>query len=99
MGLMALTKDPLPIYMQWTAVKWVAGLGVASLFVALIAALWAVFPQRMSTTLNDPDQLRVDFGKILKRKHGTLITAIIFFGAAILDLVIVTGASIFSITP
>jgi hypothetical protein len=96
---MALTEETLPVYMQWTAVKWIAGLGVASLFVALIAALWAVFPQRTPATLNDPDQLRISFDKILKRKHGALITAIIFFSAATLDLAIVIAASIFSITP
>lgn len=97
LGLMTLTKETLPEYMQWSGVQWLSGLGVIGLFAALAGGLYVVLPRENPATLNDPDSLQTAFKAILERKHLGLRSAILLFGGGMFCLMLVVVISLFLI--
>jgi hypothetical protein len=94
LGLMALSEKTLPVYMQWSGVQWVSGLGVVGLFAALACALWVVTPRPAPATLNDPDNLEEAFAALLAHKNRWLRRAIVLFAAGMLCLTLVVVISL-----
>ncbi len=98
LGLMALTEDTLPAYMQWSGIQWLSGLGVVGLFAALGCGLYVVIPRPNMVTINDPDNMGAEFTALLARKSRGLLLAVILFGAAMFCLVCVIIISLALVT-
>lgn len=86
LGLLALAGSTVPAYMQWSGVRWLGGIGVVLLLLALLAGLGVVVPWRMSLNLQDGQALNEAWQKLLARKSQKLWVALIAFASGMVCL-------------
>lgn len=78
-GVVALTEDKLPAYLQLPVVRWLSVAAVALWLLALLAALGVVLPRRWTANPAQPASQAEAFDQILRLKSAALTAAAITF--------------------
>ena len=85
-GVLAMSSDPLPAYLQLPLVRWLGVGTVVALLVALVGALGVVLPRRTRVASSRPDQQADAFQQLLARKSRWLTVTGIAFGLGVVAL-------------
>ena len=91
LGVVAIAKQPLPSYLAWPLVRWLAVAGIVLLLLALVAGLVVLWPRRWTVSSHRIADQRRAFEAILQRKARALSVGMVLFclGVAALAAVLV----------
>ncbi len=90
-GLLALGGDPVPAALAEMPVIGAGGAALVALFLALVAALDVVVPARYSYRQGSLADRRQALDAMLAHKRRALSAAVLFFGFAMLGLLVLAG--------
>lgn len=95
-GILAIAKEPLPVYLQWPLLRYLGIVSVVGLCLALACALLVVLPFAYRHYPHRPDKQRAAFTDLLNRK-GFWLTgagALFFVGLLALGVVLVLALAL-----
>ncbi len=95
LGVLSLSDDSGPEFLDSHAVLTFAAIGVLTLLIALWLAIWVVVPLRMNNPSGVLDEQRQAFAALVQRKARFLSAAILTFAVALTALAIVLAFALF----
>jgi len=89
LGVLALSKETLPSYLDWMGARLFGIVGIILFFIALMVALDVIRPRDWSVDRKSPDEQRERFDELLNAKSFRLQVAMVLFGGAMSCLVVI----------
>ncbi len=86
LGVVAVAQNPLPTYLAWPPLRWLAAAGIVFLLLALVAGLIVLWPRRVEVSPHNLTEQRTTLETILRRKARALSLAMGLFGLGVATL-------------
>ena len=93
-GVLAISKEPLPIYLRVPAIRAMGAGAVVLLLLALVVALAVVLPRRWTFKPAKPESQTATFEQLRAYKERALSIAVVAFGLGIAILGVVLVAAL-----